>query len=207
MATGAKSEPGAVTRNAFQGPPRLGVEEVERVGRQADEEAAGNGPRRQRADQGNAEQLENAGRPPRLEMGAPTALGAREGIVERAENAHRGDRAAEAPACEGPRPDRPAHQRQTLPTMVERERARAEQSMEQLAAAMCKARKPSRLGRAVVEVELDLLDAVARPAARRSSFAPRIRSRARAEARGSRTLADIALPRERFARRSRCAER
>ena len=35
---------------------------------------------------------------------------------------------------------------------------------------------------------------VARPAARRSSFAPRIRSRARAGARGSRTLAEIALP-------------
>ena len=60
--------------------------------------------------------------------------------------------------------------------------------------------------RAVVEVELDLLDASARPAARRSSFAPRIRSPARA---GSTRLAHArrhSAARERLARREAGAQ-
>ena len=95
---------------------------------------------------------------------------------------------------------RPADEREPKAAVVERERAGREDRVEELAAAVEEAGgvPPSR---PVVEVELDLLDREARPEERRSSSAPRSRTRGEREAGGAGPSAQEPLARQRLARR------
>ena len=107
---------------------------------------------------------------PRAEVRAEAALGAAPAVVGEA------DRASTSGSCER---DRPADERQPQAAVVDAQRAGREQRVDELAAAVEEAARVA-AGRAVLERQLDLLDAQPRADARRSSCASRSRSRARA---------------------------
>ena len=147
------------------------VELVERVRREADEQRSGDPPRREQPDRGDADQLEDAGRPAAREVCAKAALRAAPEIVGQAERRNGGDGGAVRHA------HLPADERQAQAMEVDAERPAGIDAVAQLPRAVRRSRARSRPVARWTERELDLADAATRSARRRSSSAPRSRTR------------------------------
>ena len=187
------------SRNVFRRAARLRVELVERRSRPGPPRSPPESERvASRAGERNRDQLQDAGCPPGAQVAPPAALRAGEEVVGQARGSDGADAERRRPGCaQAGRRDRPSDDRQPVAAVVERQRARREDGVDELTAPVCEPCRIAARG-AMAKRQLHLADPQAGPGRVDRHAQLAAEAACKRKARGARSLAQIALPGQRL---------